>query len=62
MYKLVLKLPFEITVASKQDYETKADALEILKQKELPSGFQVLHVDAVPEDAILLPFGKKSNV
>lgn len=58
MLRLILKLPFDVTVVLKEEYETRAEAEE--KLKVLPSGFEI--VENPWEDlsrAIEVPFKEK---
>ena len=58
MYKLILKLPFDVTVVLKEDFNTKVDAH--MRLLNLPAGFEV--VEKSKEDlskAIEVPFKER---
>jgi len=51
MYKLVLSLPFDITIVMRTEYSSEQDANEA--RNKLPTGFKVLPADQINGKTII---------
>lgn len=61
MYKLMLNLPFDVVVVSRQEYPTREVASRSATHLGLPAGFEVVEEKDVPKNAIVLPLGKEQK-